>query len=118
MSLKRLISVLSFHAVSGLIFASFENTVRTGVFIFVDALINSSKRGTPNVTFFALFPALWNVFNVIWVVGSPTDCAAMVPTISPGATILACHFCINIFIISFKFLAEHGSVSMASMDRI
>jgi hypothetical protein len=39
-------------------------TVELGVFIFFEALINSSKRGTPNVTFLALFPALWKVFSV------------------------------------------------------
>ena len=63
-----------------------------GVLIFLEALMSSSNLGTPSVTFLALFPALWNVFKVICVVGSPTDCAAMVPTISPGATIDLCHF--------------------------
>ena len=39
--------------------------VRLGVFILEDALISSSKRGTPSVTFLALFPALWNVLSVL-----------------------------------------------------
>ena len=29
-------------------------------------------------------PAMWKVFSVICVDGSPTDCAAMTPTASPG----------------------------------
>ena len=79
------ISVLSFQAFSG--FRTVHACrVRMGVFIFFEALMSSSKRGTPRVTFLAEFPAWWKVFKVICVVGSPTDCAAMVPTISPGAT--------------------------------
>ena len=47
----------------------------------------SFKRGTPEVTFLEATPAKWNVFKVIWVAGSPIDCAAKTPTISPGWTI-------------------------------
>ena len=111
----RLISVLSFHAVSGRIFASCENTVSTGVFIFDDALISSSNLGTPSVTFLALLPALWNVLRVICVVGSPTDCAAMVPTISPAATMLPCHFLSNMSQIFCRASSEHGSAFLAKM---
>jgi len=39
-----------------------EKMVSIGVLTFGDALMSSSKRGRPNVTFLALFPALWNVF--------------------------------------------------------
>ena len=47
----------------------------------------SSIRGTPRVTLdFEATPAKWKVFNVNWVVGSPILCAAIIPTISPGAT--------------------------------
>ena len=31
-------------------------------------------------------PAKWKVFRVIWVEGSPMDCAASTPTGSPGST--------------------------------
>ena len=34
---------------------------------------NSSIRGTPEVAFALAVPALWKVFNVNWVVGSPMD---------------------------------------------
>ena len=68
----RLMSVLSFHAFSGSMVVPSEKIVKTGVLTFEEALMSSSKRGSPKVTFFALFPALWNVFSVICVVGSPT----------------------------------------------
>ena len=29
---------------------------------------------------------MWKVLRVIWVEGSPTDCAAITPTASPGCT--------------------------------
>ena len=40
----------------------------------------------PRVTFLAETPAWWKVLSVIWVAGSPTDCAQIDPTISPGWT--------------------------------
>mmetsp|Transcript_44451 Transcript_44451/g.74152 ORF Transcript_44451/g.74152 Transcript_44451/m.74152 type:complete len:200 (-) Transcript_44451:3041-3640(-) len=49
-------------------------------------LMISFRRGTPRVTFFADTPAKWNVLSVICVAGSPMDCAATVPIISPGLT--------------------------------
>lgn len=49
-------------------------------------LITSFRRGTPRVTFLEEIPAEWKVFRVIWVAGSPTDWAPMLPTISPGCT--------------------------------
>jgi len=59
--------------------------VNEGVFVFLLASNNSYKRGTPNVTFLSpVTPDLWNVFNVIYVVGSPNDYAAIAPTASPG----------------------------------
>ena len=39
----------------------------------------------PRVTFPAANPAKWKVLRVIWVEGSPTDCAANTPTASPGS---------------------------------
>jgi len=40
--------------------------VHVGALIFLDALINSSNLvSASNVTFFALFPAEWNVFKVL-----------------------------------------------------
>ena len=48
-------------------------------------LMISVRRGTPSVTFLADTPAKWKVLSVICVVGSPMDCAATVPTTSPGA---------------------------------
>lgn len=42
-----------------------------GVAIFFVLLIISLTRGTPWVIFILEIPAKWNVFNVIWVAGSP-----------------------------------------------
>ena len=53
----RWISVLIFHAFSGLSVAS-AKTVMDGVLIFDEALMSSSNLGTPKVTFLALLPAL------------------------------------------------------------
>jgi hypothetical protein len=59
--------------------------VRLGVFVFLLASSSSYNLGTPNVTFLSpVTPDLWNVFNVIYVVGSPIDYAAIAPTASPG----------------------------------
>jgi hypothetical protein len=44
----------------------------------------SLSLGIPSVTLAPPCPARWKVFNVICVDGSPTDCAAMGPTDSPG----------------------------------
>jgi hypothetical protein len=44
-----------------------------GVLISFAALMISFIRGTPSVTFMEATPAKWNVFNVIWVPGSPID---------------------------------------------
>ncbi len=49
--------------------------------------MTSYKRGTPSVTFLDEIPALWKVFSVIYVAGSPIELAAIDPTISPGWTI-------------------------------
>mmetsp|Transcript_20857 Transcript_20857/g.58529 ORF Transcript_20857/g.58529 Transcript_20857/m.58529 type:complete len:238 (+) Transcript_20857:177-890(+) len=64
----------------------FRNTASDGVFTVFATLMSSFSRGTPRVTFFAPTPAKWNVFKVICVAGSPTLCAARVPTISPAKT--------------------------------
>lgn len=45
---------------------------------------NCYSLGRPSVTFLSDTPAKWKVFNVIWVVGSPTDCEAIHPTASPA----------------------------------
>lgn len=55
--------------------------------MFLARLMISVSRGTPSVTFLALTPAKWKVLSVIWVVGSPMDCAATVPMDSPGLAI-------------------------------
>jgi hypothetical protein len=55
--------------------------------MFFAMLMISVSRGTPSVTFLADTPAKWNVLSVICVVGSPIDCAATVPIISPGNAI-------------------------------
>ena len=69
--------------------------MREGVLMFFAMLMISVSRGTPSVTFFADTPAKWKVFSVICVVGSPMDCAATVPIISPGKAVacmaLWCH---------------------------
>mmetsp|Transcript_20286 Transcript_20286/g.61607 ORF Transcript_20286/g.61607 Transcript_20286/m.61607 type:complete len:260 (+) Transcript_20286:1031-1810(+) len=67
-------------------FASSMKMVRLGVLICFETLMSSSMRGTPRVTSLAELPAWWKVFRVICVAGSPMDCAARMPTISPGAT--------------------------------
>ena len=57
-----------------------------GVLSVLEAVMsNSRRRGMPRVTFAPPCPAKWNVLRVICVEGSPTDCAASVPTFSPGA---------------------------------
>ena len=59
--------------------------VSDGVLAFLEASSNSLNLGTPSVTFLSpVTPDLWNVFNVIYVVGSPIDYAAIAPTASPG----------------------------------
>ena len=56
-----------------------------GVLMTLAAVIRISlSLGMPNVTLAPPCPAKWKVFNVIWVLGSPTDCAAIGPTHSPG----------------------------------
>ena len=45
---------------------------------------NSLRRGIPKVKLTPPWPAKWKVFNVIWVDGSPIDCAPVQPTHSPG----------------------------------
>jgi len=54
-----------------------------GVEMTFAALIISLIRGTPSVTFIEATPAKWKVFNVIWVPGSPIDCAPTAPTVDP-----------------------------------
>ena len=54
--------------------------VRRGVEITFEALIISLILGTPRVTFIEAIPAKWNVLSVIWVPGSPMDCAPIAPT--------------------------------------
>ena len=54
-----------------------------GVLIVLEALMISLIRGTPRVTFIEATPAKWNVFKVIWVPGSPIDCAPTAPTVEP-----------------------------------
>lgn len=53
--------------------------------LFAAVIMISLNLGIPSVTFAPPCPARWNVFNVICVDGSPTDCAAIDPTVSPGA---------------------------------
>ena len=109
-------SVLSFHAFCGSVVVPSEKIVNMGVLTFDDALIGSSNLGSPKVTFLAELPALWNVFKVICVVGSPTDCAAMVPTISPAATMPLYHFLIRIAQIRSRAVGEHLSVFLPKTD--
>ena len=52
------------------------------------------------MTFLADTPAKWKVLRVICVVGSPIDCAATVPIISPGDAI-ACE------VITFRLSSPH-----------
>ena len=56
-----------------------------GVEMFLDAFMISLMRGTPSVTFMDATPAKWKVFSVIWVPGSPMDCAPTAPTALPGS---------------------------------
>ena len=47
------------------------------------AFMISFMRGTPSVTFMDATPAKWKVLSVIWVPGSPMDCAPTAPTVEP-----------------------------------
>mmetsp|Transcript_5031 Transcript_5031/g.18314 ORF Transcript_5031/g.18314 Transcript_5031/m.18314 type:complete len:214 (+) Transcript_5031:1365-2006(+) len=63
-----------------------SGSVITGVLIVREAARRiSRRRGMPRVTLASPRPAKWNVFSVICVDGSPTDCAARTPTASPGS---------------------------------
>jgi hypothetical protein len=54
-----------------------------GVLMAFAAFMISFIRGTPRVTFIDATPAKWNVLRVIWVPGSPIDCAPTAPTVEP-----------------------------------
>ena len=54
-----------------------------GVLIALAAFMISFMRGTPRVTFIDATPAKWKVLSVIWVPGSPIDCAPTAPTVEP-----------------------------------
>lgn len=54
-----------------------------GVLMDLAAFMISLMRGTPSVTFIEATPAKWNVLSVIWVPGSPIDCAPTAPTVEP-----------------------------------
>src|SRR5690242_12485816 len=65
----------------------FDNSqVMTGVEMVDEALMISLIRGTPCVMDIPATPAKWKVFSVIWVPGSPIDCAPIAPTAWPGWT--------------------------------
>ena len=49
---------------------------------------SSTTRGRPCVMSAPATPPVWNVRMVSWVPGSPIDCAAMMPTASPGSVSL------------------------------
>lgn len=90
-----------------------RNTVSEGAFGFFEMLMISFRRGTPRVTFFDDTPAKWNVFSVIWVAGSPSDCAANAPTISP-ALHWACWKRVSISPISQSKASEDSRNSSAT----
>src|SRR5579884_2889672 len=50
------------------------------------ASTSSISLGRPSVTSLSFTPAKWNVRKVIWVPGSPMDCAPTTPMASPGST--------------------------------
>lgn len=52
---------------------------------FAAVMMISLSLGIPSVTLAPPWPARWNVLSVICVDGSPTDWAAIEPTVSPGA---------------------------------
>jgi len=83
-----LISLTFFTTSSALakffLLASVRNILRTGVDGFFFASRSSIILGSPDVAIEAAIPAKWKVLRTIWVPGSPTDCAAMTPTGSPG----------------------------------
>ena len=54
-----------------------------GVLMTLAAFMISFMRGTPSVTFMDATPAKWKVLSVIWVPGSPMDCAPTAPTVEP-----------------------------------
>ncbi len=63
---------------------SLRKIVMLGVLMFFEESSSYCRRGTPNVTFLSATPAKWNVFSVIWVVGSPIDWAAIEPIAYPA----------------------------------
>jgi hypothetical protein len=65
------------------LFGDTSFAVMIGVLMFLAALMISLIRGTPSVTFIEATPAKWKVFRVIWVPGSPIDCAPTAPTVEP-----------------------------------
>jgi len=79
--------------------APVRKTVSDGALGFLLMLMISFRRGTPSVTFLDDTPAKWKVLSVICVAGSPNDCAANAPTISPGLT-CACWNLVSISPIS------------------
>jgi len=85
LSLYLVLSLSSFISSSAYSRGGSKYIVSEGVLAFLLASNNSDSLGTPKVTFLSpVTPDLWNVFNVIYVVGSPIDWAAIAPTASPG----------------------------------
>jgi hypothetical protein len=98
-SLRRLMRLATTRASLTSLPAS-SGSVMTGVLMRAAAVIRISlRRGIPSVTLASPRPAMWKVLRVIWVEGSPTDCAASTPTASPAATsermYLSCISCSN-----------------------
>ncbi len=59
-------------------------SARVAIFLGLRASNSSSTRGRPWVISPPATPPVWKVRMVSWVPGSPMDCAAMMPTASPG----------------------------------
>src|SRR5271163_2238381 len=71
----------------------------TGVVGFFFASTSSMILGRPEVATVDSIPARWNDLRIICVPGSPTDCAAIIPTGSPYSTkyfLLTVYFAIRI----------------------
>src|SRR5271156_3272521 len=79
----------------------------TGVVGFFFASTSSIILGSPEVATVDSIPARWNDLRIICVPGSPTDCAASIPTGSPYSTRYFLFEFDDFAIISLFFLRLH-----------
>src|SRR5271156_6053729 len=96
----------------------------TGVVGFFFASTSSMILGSPEVATVDSIPARWKDLRIIWVPGSPTDCAAIMPTGSPYSTkyllpefVLAI-FSLVVLCLHFCELNEYRAYQIPSIYRL